>query len=867
MHFRVPSKITFVLVLASFAWLPSSFRSTFAQADRLQPLGRVVDLDVGQSQQVELSDGSKVLVKLVELRETRDEVCFAVRRAEVTVEVDGQQGKLISGNYNLPQRVGTVKVDCSITQGNNSNGDAEFWGLDRDARLRLWPANSPLINPDTFIYPVRQKWFATNTQMANEPVFVDGGERPGKRSIYYHSGLDIGGSEGLVEIIAATDGVVVSVAGKVLDEHKKDTPVSPRYDVVYLLDGRGWYYRYSHMKEIDQSVALGRVLKKGDRIGWLGKEGGSGGWTHLHFEIKARQPSGKWGTEEGYAYLWEAYTNQYQPPLIAVARPHHLIWSGQSVNLDASKSWRSNSSPIKYEWTFSDGTVSNEAVVQRTYAKPGKYSEILQVADSAGNASYDFANVYVYDSQNRDRRLPSIHANYYPTTNIHANDPITFKVRSFGNTHGKEKWNFGDGSPTIEVQSDGNVVALAPNGYAETKHAYGKPGDYIVKVERTDQFGIIATAHLHVHVQGTDLQSAVSRPTAPAVDPWKIIGPHFAPPVMWQGQLGDYRSPLKFDDGREVRTADQWNERRQEIIRYWTSKLGKWPELITQPVVEVLETTRRENFQQLKVRFLWTPGETTTGYLLIPDGEGRHPAVVTVYYEPETAIGLKAPQRDFALQLARRGFVALSIGTTDATSAQTFSIYHPSTEAAKVEPLSMLGYAAANAWYVLAARPEVDAERIGIVGHSFGGKWAMFASCLFDKFACAAWSDPGIVFDDERGNVNYWEPWYLGYHPKPWRKRGLVTSENPAFGAYPILRAQGRDLHELHALMAPRPFLVSGGAEDPAKRWVPLNHSIAVNQLLGYSNRVAMTNRPEHSPNDESNGQIYAFFEHFLKPK
>ena len=55
--------------------------------------------------------------------------------------------------------------------------------------------------------------------------------------------------------------------------------------------------------------------------------------------------------------------------------------------------------------------------------------------------------------------------------------------------------------------------------------------------------------------------------------------------------------------------------------------------------------------------------------------------------------------------------------------------------------------------------------RIGVLGHSYGGKWAMFASCLFEKFACGVWSDPGIVFDESRPNVNYWEPWYLGWEP------------------------------------------------------------------------------------------------------
>jgi len=293
--------------------------------------------------------------------------------------------------------------------------------------------------------------------------------------------------------------------------------------------------------------------------------------------------------------------------------------------------------------------------------------------------------------------------------------------------------------------------------------------------------------------------------------------------------------------------------------------LGQWPPLITDPQVEILESLRRENFTQHKIRFAWTDREKTTGYLLIPDGDGPRPAVITVYYEPETAIGLGKPDRDFALQLTRRGFVTLSIGTTEATEAKTYSIYYPSLEQAAVEPLSMLGYAAANAWYVLADRPEVDPERIGIVGHSFGGKWAMFASCLFDRFACAAWSDPGIVFDESRPSVNYWEPWYLGYHRPPWRQRGVITTDNPARGTYSKLRAAGHDLHELHALMAPRPFLVSGGSEDPPKRWRALNHTIQVNRVLGFEHRVGMSNRPDHAPNPKSNEVIYAFFQHFLE--
>jgi len=343
------------------------------------------------------------------------------------------------------------------------------------------------------------------------------------------------------------------------------------------------------------------------------------------------------------------------------------------------------------------------------------------------------------------------------------------------------------------------------------------------------------------------------------------LKPYFSPPPAWKGKLGKYRSPLKFADGTQVKTAADWKRRRAEILTQWQTMLGKWPPLDTNPKVEILESKRRESFMQHRIRFAWTPQKKTIGYLLIPVSKGPHPAVVTVFYEPETAIGEGSPNRDFAVQLARRGFVTLSLGTTEASEAKTYSLYYPSIENAQVQPLSMLGYAACTGWYVLANRPEVDSKRIGIVGHSFGGKWSMFASCLFDKFACSAWSDPGIVFDDTRSSINYWEPWYLGYHPKPWRKRGLITPDNPARGVYPKLRATNRDLHELHALMAPRPLLISGGSEDPPQRWEALNHTIAVNRILGYENRVGMTNRPDHSPNDQSNAVIYAFFEHFLQ--
>ena len=176
---------------------------------------------------------------------------------------------------------------------------------------------------------------------------------------------------------------------------------------------------------------------------------------------------------------------------------------------------------------------------------------------------------------------------------------------------------------------------------------------------------------------------------------------------------------------------------------------------------------------------------------------------------------------DYGLQLVRRGFVTLSIGTPgslESIGKDTRKVLTKAGQEQRRQPLTLLAYVAANCHTALAQMPEVD-RRIGIIGLSYGGKWSMFASCLYDKFACAVWSDPGIVFNEKNANVNYWEPWYLGYDPKMQRKPGIPSAENPRTGLYKELIDAGDDLVDLHALMAPRPVLVSGGTEDPPQNW------------------------------------------------
>lgn len=498
------------LSLVVFCCLPSLSVLSEPPSPTRKPLARVIDLNVGDSQEIELCDGSRTSVRVVSLKERSDAIRVAVREARVEVEVDGSRVELTSATYHLPRTVGSVQIDCPVTGGYTKNSRSRIWGLEKDVRLRLWPAGSPLVAAGTFVCPVRQRWFACGTQMANEPTFIDGGEVPGSNRIYYHYGLDFGGAEGMVDVFAATSGLVVSSATDVLPGYE-ETPVRPRYDVVYILDERGWYYRYSHLKSIGENVRPGKKVGIGEKIGVLGKEGGSGGWSHLHFDISSLQPSGKWGIQEGYAFVWEAYVWHYRPELIAVARPHHVAWTGETVTLDGTRSWSREGKKLSFEWTFTDGTKARGPRVERTYTKAGEYSEILRVTDADGRADFDFAVVQVIDKA-QPLPISTIHPAYQPTLGIRPGDEVTFKARSFRVAPG-EIWNFGDGTPEVEVRSDGNADVHAEDGYAVTTHSYSKAGDYIVRVEHTNERGLKAIAHLHVKVES---RAANPRPRPPS---------------------------------------------------------------------------------------------------------------------------------------------------------------------------------------------------------------------------------------------------------------------------------------------------------------------------------------------------------------
>jgi acetyl esterase/lipase len=83
---------------------------------------------------------------------------------------------------------------------------------------------------------------------------------------------------------------------------------------------------------------------------------------------------------------------------------------------------------------------------------------------------------------------------------VGAGDPVTFKVRSFFTVPAGETWDFGDGSPLVNVRSDANEKPHDPNGYAVVEHRFVKPGDYIATARHPGRDGNAITSRVAVHV-------------------------------------------------------------------------------------------------------------------------------------------------------------------------------------------------------------------------------------------------------------------------------------------------------------------------------------------------------------------------------
>lgn len=218
--------------------------------------------------------------------------------------------------------------------------------------------------------------------------------------------------------------------------------------------------------------------------------------------------------------------------------------------------------------------------------------------------------------------------------------------------------------------------------------------------------------------------------------------------------------------------------------------------------------------------------------LVLPPATAPSPVVVLPFYDAQVLFGEASalypdptarPTRAFAREMLSGGLGVLAVPwwaealAPASASLELHARYRPiAAEHLRQHPNATgLGRSVSDLRLAVDALMDIDlidSGRIGVFGHSLGGKLSLFSAALDPRVAAAVTHEPGLGF----AHSNWNDPWYFGER---------IPDD--------------RDLDQVLRLVSPRPILYSGGgasdgvhnealaqsASGPASQIETLRHS------------------------------------------
>ena len=269
--------------------------------------------------------------------------------------------------------------------------------------------------------------------------------------------------------------------------------------------------------------------------------------------------------------------------------------------------------------------------------------------------------------------------------------------------------------------------------------------------------------------------------------------------------------PLVMDEGRRnipVKNTDQWNEQRkwmQMNLEYYITGTSPPPPSNLSSKIIYEKQDGEVTVQMVELSF--GPGNRAklNVELMIPPGAGPFPVFLTQWNH-----------REWAQIAVRRGYIGCVYAGAD---AKDDTEYYSEIWAGEYDFTRLMrrAWGASRVVDYLITRAFVDADKIGITGHSRNGKLSLMAAAFDDRIAACIPSS---------GNTGAEIPWRYTSINFDIEDIALLTSARPSW-FHPRLRFFAGQEHKLPvdqnhlmALIAPRGLMLSAALnEGAANTW------------------------------------------------
>jgi formylglycine-generating enzyme required for sulfatase activity/pimeloyl-ACP methyl ester carboxylesterase len=343
---------------------------------------------------------------------------------------------------------------------------------------------------------------------------------------------------------------------------------------------------------------------------------------------------------------------------------------------------------------------------------------------------------------------------------------------------------------------------------------------------------------------------AESRPVLPTSQQspdW--FKPYNSPPAGYESSIGNLSSLVA-----GAGSVSEWKSRREDIHSKWLKLLGSMETSPPSPQARLVETVKDQNYtaglMYLQVESDWW--EKILVMMPASDLQRPRPVVIVPFYDVDTPAGRNLSGHHFlgmgvdsyAYTAVQKGYIAVAIrwfgesyGEWYSEAVANLKLRHPHCTG-----LGKWVWDAQRLLDYLYSLAEVDRNRIGIIGHSLGGKMALYAAAFEPRITAVVSNELGVGLSFS----NYDDYWYFG---------NLIDKVE-----------KGTDQHELIGLIAPRPFLLIGGdTYDTAKSWYYINAAREVYKLYGKPENIGYFNHHKgHMPTPEAVWRAMEWLAHFL---